>query len=97
MPIKVTAAAREWLLKQGGVVTIRLSPRHGCCGGGTHVAVAEARTPDDPFAFTRFDSEGLVIYFAPSLEDQALVVDLQGLLGIKKLFVEGVSPTRLSE
>ena len=97
MTLEITAAARQWLLQKTGVATIRLSPRHGCCGGGAQAAVAEARTPDDPSAYKRIDRDGLVLYLHPALEDQALTLDISGLLGFKTLLVEGSSLTRLRE
>lgn len=39
MAIEVTPAARAWLERKGSVLTVRLSPRHGCCGGGADIAV----------------------------------------------------------
>jgi hypothetical protein len=97
MALDVTARAREWLQEKGGVATVRLSPRHGCCGGGANIAVAEAHAPDKPERYTRLAFEGITLYIDPTLVDQGLQVDVEGFLGIKKLFVEGSSPTRLKE
>lgn len=46
--IDVSDAAKAFIKQHGGVVTVRLSPRHGCCGGLANVAVAEASSPNDP-------------------------------------------------
>lgn len=97
MAIVVTAPAREWLHDKGGVATVRLSPRHGCCGGVADIAVAEARTPDEPKRYTRLELEGVTLYIDKTLVDQSLTVDIEGFLGLSHLFVEGVSPTRSKE
>ncbi|MGQ4877428.1 CC/Se motif family (seleno)protein [Billgrantia sp. LNSP4103-1] len=97
MAIEVTARAREWLQQQGGVATLRLSPRHGCCGGGADIAVAEAGPPDAPARYTRLELEGLTLYIDPTLIDQGLRVDVEGFLGLRHLFVDGASPTRSKE
>ncbi|MCA1770810.1 MAG: iron-sulfur cluster biosynthesis family protein [Halomonas sp.] len=97
MAIKITARARDWLQKKGGVVTVRLSPRHGCCGGSAEIAVAEARTPDEPEGFTRIEFDGVTLYIEPTLVDQGLQINVEGFLGLRHLFVEGTSPTRSKE
>lgn len=43
--IDVSDDAKAFIKQQGGVVTVRLSPRHGCCGGLANVAVAEVSAP----------------------------------------------------
>ncbi len=97
MVIEVTERAREWLLKKGGVGTVRLSPRHGCCGGRADIAVAEARAPDNPERYTRLEFDCVTLYINPTLVDQGLRVDVEGFLGLRHLFVEGASPTRSKE
>ncbi|TLF52542.1 hypothetical protein FEI13_04380 [Halomonas urmiana] len=97
MAIEVSDRAREWLKRKGGVVTVRLSPRHGCCGGGADIAVAEARAPDVPEHYTRLDLDGVIVHIDPSLLDQGLRLDVEGFLGLGHLFVEGASPTRSKE
>jgi hypothetical protein len=95
--IEVTARAREWLQKKGGVATVRLSPRHGCCGGGADIAVAEARAPDVPERYIRLEFEDVTLHIDPTLVDQGLRVDVEGFLGLRYLFVEGISLTRSKE
>lgn len=97
MAIEVTDRAREWLQQQGGVATVRLSPRHGCCGGGADIVVAEARAPDEPARYTPVQLPGLTLYIDPTLVDQGLRVDVEGFLGLRHLFVDGASPTRSKE
>ena len=94
MAIEVTERAREWLLKKGGAATVRLSPRHGCCGGRADIAVAEARAPNEPERYTPLDLDGVTVHIDPTLVDQGLRLDVEGFLGLRYLFVEGASPTR---
>ncbi|MWJ27042.1 hypothetical protein GPM19_02290 [Halomonas sp. ZH2S] len=94
MAIKVSDRAREWLKSKGGVATVRLSPRHGCCGGGADITVAEARVPDAPERYTCVEQEEVTLHIDPALVDQDLRLDVEGFMGMKKLFVEGASPTR---
>ncbi|MGJ7460708.1 CC/Se motif family (seleno)protein [Halomonas sp. MA07-2] len=97
MAIEITARTREWLKKKGGVATVRLSTRHGCCGGSADIAVAEARTPDEPGSYKRLELDDVTLYIDPTLVDQGLKVDIEGFLGLRYLMVEGVSPTRSKE
>ncbi len=39
--IEMEHPAVAFIQQHGGVVTVRRSPRHGCCGGTAHIAVAE--------------------------------------------------------
>ncbi|CAM3466348.1 CC/Se motif family (seleno)protein [Halomonas lysinitropha] len=94
MTIEVTPRAREWLNKKGGVATVRLSPRRGCCGGRADIAVAEARPPDSPERYVRLEFEDMTLYVDPTLVDQGLTLDAEGFLGLKHLFVEGAPLTR---
>ncbi|MDY7115358.1 CC/Se motif family (seleno)protein [Halomonas sp. SSL-5] len=94
MAIEVSDRAREWLRKKGGVATVRLSPRHGCCGGGADIAVAEAKAPDAPACYTCVEFEGLRLYIDPTLVDQGLRLDVEGFLGLRHLFVDGVPVSR---
>ncbi|MDT8878548.1 CC/Se motif family (seleno)protein [Halomonas saccharevitans] len=94
MAIEISDRAREWLRKHGGVAMVRLSPRHGCCGGRADIAVAEARTPDAPEYFTRLERDDVVLYIDPTLVDQGLTLDVEGFRGLRHLFVDGASLSR---
>ncbi|RCV87795.1 CC/Se motif family (seleno)protein [Billgrantia montanilacus] len=94
MAIAISDNARSWIERNGGVLTVRLSSRHGCCGGGVDIAVAEARTPSDLKHYRELDLDGLKLFIAPALIDQGLVVEVEGLLGLKHLFVDGAPIAR---
>ncbi len=88
--IRVSAEARAWLADRGGVVTLRLSPRHGCCGGAAGVPVAEPGPPSARGDFTRQDVDGLAVYLPVALQrTDTLTIRLDGFLGMKRLFVDG--------
>jgi hypothetical protein len=87
--LRITEAAREWLVANGGMLTLRVATRHGCCGGSAGVPVAEARMPDDPAALEQSDEAGLCIWRERGLADVALLVDIDGFGRWKRLIVEG--------
>jgi hypothetical protein len=91
--IMIEEAARRWLANHGAALTLRLSPRHGCCGGRAEVPVAEARCPADETSYWRQDQDGISIYCAEQLNaGPMLMVRLESLLGMKRLFIEAPDP-----
>ena len=90
MNLTVSPEARRWLQDRGGNMTLRRSLRHGCCGGGAGVPVAEPGVPSDPSRYRRQTLAGLDVYLAPDLDAVAdLHVRLEGFLGWRRLFVDG--------
>lgn len=87
--LRITEAAREWLIANGGMLTLRAATRHGCCGGSAGVPVAEARMPDDPAALEYSDEAGLRIWREHGLADAAMLVDIDGFGRWQRLVVEG--------
>jgi len=86
----LTPAARQWILDHGGAVTIRHSPRHGCCGGRALLPVADAMTPTDEAAYEREVIDGVTIHRARSLTGPDVVtIDLAGFWRWRRLVVEG--------
>lgn len=86
----LTPEAAAYVRSRGGVLTLRRSPRHGCCGGSVTLAVAEAVAPPGTAGFVRHDVADLVVYvedgFGPG---GPLHVGLDRLLGFASLYVEG--------
>ncbi len=92
MQIRLSPEARQWLQGRHDAVTLRVSPRHGCCGGTAGVPVAEPGTPVDPAAFQRVVVDGITVFLAPELESgEAFTIRVEGFLGLKRLFVEGAT------
>ncbi|MBT2770778.1 hypothetical protein J7J47_00855 [Halomonas sp. ISL-60] len=88
--IAVSDAAKAFIKQQGGVVTVRLSPRHGCCGGLANVAVAEACAPKDPSLYQRHRDEDITLFIAQELAYQGLRVDIEGFWKLRHLYVDSV-------
>lgn len=90
--VTVTPEAAAFVRARGGALTLRRTPRHGCCGGTVALAVAEPEAPPDATAFACHDLGDLTLYVEPDL-DGPLRVGLDRLLGFASLFVEGADAT----
>lgn len=92
--VTLTPEAAAFARERGGALTLRRTPRHGCCGGTVSLAVVEAAAPPDPAGFARHDLGDLAVFVEPGLTDDGpLRVGLDRLLGLRSLFVEGAEPT----
>lgn len=89
--IDIDSDAKAFIKQQGGVVTIRLSPRHGCCGGLANLAVAEAHYPDDIQHFQHHNQDDISVYIAPELTNENLRVGAEGWWKLRRLYVDGVA------
>jgi hypothetical protein len=77
----------------GAAVTIRTTPRHGCCGGTVAVPVAEAGAPRDVTSFDLTEQEGVRIYVERGLLAAApgpITVGLDGVGRWRRLWVGGL-------
>jgi hypothetical protein len=45
--VTLTPEALAYVRERGGALTVRPSPRHGCCGGTVDVPLAEVGPPAD--------------------------------------------------
>jgi hypothetical protein len=80
--------------EQGGVLTIRTRPRHGCCGGRVDRATVGTERPTDPEAYVRADRDGLEVHVHRSfvsLRDEAMHVGLDRLWIWTSLYMEAAS------
>ncbi len=87
--LSLTPAARDWVLAQGGVLTVRAAPKHGCCGGHAAIPEAEAGTPDAPEGYERFAVDGVTVHLARTLAPGPYRVELEGLWRWQRLAVAG--------
>jgi len=87
--IDISAAARDWVAEQGGVLTLRLSTRHGCCGGQAGVPVAEPGAPRDAAGYTAVERDGLRVFVADALGEGPYRIELEGLFRWRRLSVAG--------
>ncbi|MEX2672634.1 MAG: CC/Se motif family (seleno)protein [Phycisphaeraceae bacterium] len=98
--IQITHAASRWIAEHGGTLTLRTSPRHGCCGGTAAVPVAEAKIPPNPDAYTRIEIDGVQVYADPVLTgtQKPMTIDLTGFWRWHRLTIEDAeirgNPTR---
>jgi hypothetical protein len=85
----VTVAAVEHLA--GRPLVLRLSPRHGCCGGHALVPVAEVGPPTLADGYRRLDEGGIVCFVDRRLRDEPATwrVDVAGIGRWKRLHLEG--------
>ena len=91
--IRITPEARRWLDEHGGEVTLRPSPRHGCCGGTAAVPVAEARRPDRLGEYDTVKVGTVCVHLARNLKiNEPIELRLETLMGFGRLFVEVASP-----
>ncbi|WP_019571766.1 CC/Se motif family (seleno)protein [Thioalkalivibrio sp. ALMg3] len=87
--VTLTDAARDWLAGQGGEVTLRLSTRHGCCGGQAAVPVAEPGAPRNADGYTVREIDGVRVFVADDLGAGPYRIDGEGLFRWRRLVVEG--------
>ena len=90
----ITDEALSYAREQGGVLTIRPSPRHGCCGGRVDLATVSTESPVDPEAYVETERQGLTVYVHRSfvtLSDVPLRVGLDRLWLWASLYVEGAA------
>lgn len=93
--VALTDAARDWVERHGGVLTLRAMPQHGCCGGHAAVPVAEARTPEARDDYDVIALDGVTVYRSRALGAGPYRVDLEGFWRWRRLTVEGaISPWR---
>ncbi|MDZ7712297.1 MAG: CC/Se motif family (seleno)protein [Rhodovibrio sp.] len=91
--IAIDAEAQAWLRRRGGALTLRHSPRHGCCGGSARLPVAEPQAPADPTGFDRHRLHGLDVYIARDFAagGQPVRVGLEGVWKWRRLTVDGAA------
>ncbi|WP_018869020.1 CC/Se motif family (seleno)protein [Thioalkalivibrio sp. ALgr3] len=87
--VSLSDAARDWLAGRDAEMTLRLSARHGCCGGQAGVPVAEPGAPRSTEGYARTQIEGIHVYVAEDMGPGPYRVDLEGFFRWRRLVVEG--------
>lgn len=89
--IAIDEQTQAWIRQRGGALTLRYSPRHGCCGGSARLPVAEPQAPADPTGYDRHRLHGLDVYVAQDFaaSGQPVRVCLDGFWKWRRLTVEG--------
>lgn len=90
LPLIIDAGAVDWIQRHGGVVTLRRSPRHGCCGGTALLPVAETRTPATIDDWIKRQIDGVTVYIDRDLaaRTEPLTIRAEGFRQWRRLFVE---------
>ncbi|WP_103020332.1 CC/Se motif family (seleno)protein [Salinibacter altiplanensis] len=94
LELSIDEEAVDYAREEGGVLTIRPSPRHGCCGGRVELAVASTESPADLEAYVETERQGLTVYVHRgfvSLNNAPLHVGLDRLWLWSALYVEAAS------
>ena len=94
--VTLRAEATTYLERHGSALTIRSSPRHGCCGGTVGVPVAEPGPPGDASGFDAIESGGVRVYVERGLltaEHEPITVGLDGFGPLRRLWVQGLDIT----
>lgn len=90
--IAFSEQARDWIQRHGGSVMLRASTRHGCCGGSADVPVVDLGEPADPAGYHCGTHQGVQVYLDRNLSvERPLSVRLEGFLGFRRLFVDGMA------
>jgi hypothetical protein len=88
--LSIDGGAIAWIQHHGGAVTLRESPRHGCCGGTALLPVAEPRTPRRPDDWAVRQIDGVIVYIEREFEmrEGPLTIRAAGFGRWQRLFVE---------
>ncbi|HDZ45363.1 hypothetical protein LCGC14_0379560 [marine sediment metagenome] len=89
--IDIDNNALAFIKENGGVVTVRLSPKYGCCGGVANIVVAEASSPIDPSPYQYHSCyEGIGLFIDQALVGQGLYINVEGWWKLRHLYVDGL-------
>lgn len=93
-PVLVFSAGLvPYLVGRGATLTLRASPRHGCCGGTVAVPVAELGAPANAQRYDLIEREGVRVYLEHGLLSAAretVTVGLEGFGPWRRLWVSGL-------
>ena len=86
--------AAAYAREQGGVLTIRTRPQHGCCGGRIDLATVSTEPPDAPDAYVQIERDGPTVYVHRSFVspgNEPMHVGLDQFWVWKSLYVEAAA------
>jgi hypothetical protein len=92
--LTIESEAAAYAREQGGVLSIRTRPQHGCCGGRVDRATVSTAPPDDSDAYVQMEREGITVYVHRSfvsLGREPIHIGLDALWVWKSLYVEAAS------
>lgn len=88
---QIDAKSAAYIRTQGAALTIRQSPRHGCCGGTVLLPIAELGSPPSAAGWHVYQQEGISIYLSGDLalaEGAQLRIGVDRLLGLHNVWLE---------
>ena len=94
LDLTVDEEAAAHVREEGGVLTIRTRPQHGCCGGRIDLATVSTEPPGDPEPYLQTERDGLTVYVHRSfaaLGDEPIRVGLDQLWIWRSLYVKAAS------
>ena len=94
LDLTIDEEAAAYAREQGGVLTIRTRPQHGCCGGRVDLATVGTASPADLEAYVQTERDGLTVYVhrgLATLGDEPMHVGLDQLWIWKSLYVEAAA------
>ena len=86
--------AAAYARTQGGVLTLRTRPQHGCCGGRVDRVAVRTEPPTGGEDYRQTERDGLTVYVHKgllALGDEPIHVGLDRLWVWKALYVEAAS------
>jgi hypothetical protein len=93
LQITLDAESKQYLIKHHAAMTLRVSPRHGCCGGTVFLPIAEAGMTQGSESWHLIEQDGIRIYIQPDMNlppDTHIRIRVDRLLMMTRLWVEGV-------
>lgn len=89
--IRLEATAARHAARCGGAITLRGTPRHGCCGDTALVPVAETGAPADRDAWRAQTVDGITVHLDSALggHEGYLKICASGFGRWQRLFVAG--------
>jgi hypothetical protein len=94
--ITIDPQAKQYLIKHDAALTLRSSPRHGCCGGTVFLPIAEAGQTKGSESWPVAEHDGIRVYIEPGMDlpgHAQLRIGVDKLLMMTRLWVEGVAST----
>ena len=94
--IMIDREAKAYLIKHDSALALRVSPRHGCCGGTVFLPIAEPGMIQGSELWPVTEQDGIRIYVEPGMDlpdGTHLRIGIDKLLMMTRLWVEGVQST----
>ncbi len=94
LDLTIDDEAAAYAREQGGALTLRTRPQHGCCGGRVDLATVSTEPPENVNAYAQVKKEELRMYVhrgLATLGDEPMHVGLDRLWIWRSLYVEAAS------